>query len=426
MKSKDSLVNNVPFFYGWVILAIASVAGFMSGPGQTYGVSVFVDPIIDDLGWSRTMVSGMYTAGSLTAATTMIFVGRFLDKFGARSLMAIVAVLFGLAAMWMSNVQSVIHLYLGFAALRTLGQGSLSLIPTTLVSIWFVRHRGKVTSVYSLAMAASQASFPPLIYLLVTNLGWRNAWVILGILIWSILVIPSLVLVRRSPESVGLLPDGDLSKYDNNKNEVETKEIYGEINFSLREAISTRSFWLLMLAGASQSLISTALVFHHVSVMSSRGLESGIAASILSVIAPLAILGAFVAGFLADRLPNRHILVVGQLLFLAAMVWTFNISQPWHGFVYGGLLGITNGLLMTTTTVIWPNYYGRAHIGSIRGVVTTWMVACAGLGPLPFGLLFDLTGSYTTAILTFIALPLTCAISAFFAYPPKKGSLQEK
>ena len=185
----------------------------MSGPGQTYGVSVFVDPIIDDLGWSRTMVSGMYTAGSLTAATTMIFVGRLLDKFGARSLMAIVAMLFGLAAMWMSNVQSVIHLYLGFAALRTLGQGSLSLIPTTLVSIWFVRHRGKVTSVYSLAMAASQASFPPLIYLLVTNLGWRNAWVILGILIWSILVIPSLVLVRRSPESVGLLPDGDLSKF---------------------------------------------------------------------------------------------------------------------------------------------------------------------------------------------------------------------
>ena len=73
-------------------------------------------------------------------------------------------------------------------------------------------------------MAASQASFPPLIYLLVTNLGWRNAWVILGILIWSILVIPSLVLVRRSPESVGLLPDGDLSKYETNENKVETKE----------------------------------------------------------------------------------------------------------------------------------------------------------------------------------------------------------
>ena len=418
-STKRSLVTGLPFYYGWVIVAVASAAGFMSGPGQTYGVSVFVDPIIDDLGLSRTMVAGLYTAGSLTAATTMVVVGRLLDKFGARVMLAVVATLFGFAAIGMSNVQHVFHLYLGFAALRTLGQGSLSLISTTLVAIWFVRKRGKVTAIYHLGMAASQAAFPPLIYLLISNYGWRNAWVVLGFIIWAVVVLPSLLLVRRSPEAVGLLPDGD-SASAVAAGGSSSGSRFVETNFSLREALATRSFWLLVFAGSSQSLISTALVFHHVSVMSSRGLDAGVAASILSVIAPLAIVGAFIAGFFADRLPNRYLLVVGQGLLCLAMLLTLVISQAWQGFIFGGMLGLAGGLFMTTNSVIWPNYYGRTYLGSIRGVVTTCMVAFAALGPLPFGILFDLTNGYTVAIFVFMALPVACGIAALFAYPPQK------
>lgn len=389
----------------------------MSGPGQTYGVSVFVDPIIEDLGLSRTMVAGLYTAGSLTAATTMVIVGRLLDRYGARVMLAVVAILFGFAAIGMSQVQHVFHLYLGFAALRTLGQGSLSLISTTLVAIWFIRKRGKVTAVYHLAMAASQASFPPLIYLLISNYGWRNAWVVLGFIIWAVVILPSLLLVRRSPEAVGLLPDGDSATAVTGGDSSRARPI--ETNFPLREAMATRSFWLLVFAGSSQSLISTALVFHHVSVMGSRSIDEGVAASILSVIAPLAIVGAFIAGFLADRLPNRYLLVVGQGLLCLAMLLILVISQAWQGFIYGGMLGLAGGLFMTTNSVIWPNYYGRTYLGSIRGVVTTSMVAFAAAGPLPFGFLFDLTNGYTVAIFVFMALPVACGIAALFAYPPQ-------
>ena len=416
-STKRSLVTGLPFYYGWVILAVSSAAGFMSGPGQTYGVSVFVDPIIDDLGLSRTMVAGLYTAGSLTAATTMVVVGRLLDRYGARVMLAVVAILFGFAAIGMSNVQHVFHLYLGFAAIRTLGQGSLSLISTTLVATWFIRKRGKVTAVYHLGMAASQAAFPPLIYLLISGYGWRNAWVALGFIIWAVVVLPSLILVRRSPEAVGLLPDGDSASAAAGAGR---RARFVETNFSLREALATRSFWLLVFAGSSQSLISTALVFHHVSVMSSRGLDAGVAASILSVIAPLALVGAFIAGFLADRLPNRYLLVAGQGLLCLAMLLTLVISQAWQGFIYGGMLGLMGGLLMTTNSVIWPNYYGRTSLGSIRGVVTTSMVGFAALGPLPFGFLFDLTDSYTLAILVFMALPVACGIAALVAYPPQR------
>ena len=240
----------------------------------------------------------------------------------------------------------------------------------------------------------------------------------LGFIIWAVVILPSLLLVRRSPESVGLLPDGDsaAATVSGGANRVPI-----ETNFSLREARATRSFWLLVFAGSSQSLISTALVLNHFSVMGSRGIDKVMAAYILGVIAPLAIVGAFIAGFLADRLPNRYLLVVGQGLLCLAMLFILVISQAWQGFIYTGILGLAGGLFMTTNSVIWPNYYGRTYLGSIRGVVTTSMVAFAAAGPLPFGFLFDLyRQGYTLPILVFVALPVACGIAAFFAYPPQR------
>ena len=108
----------------------------------------------------------------------------------------------------MSLINHPVHLYLGFAGIRTLGQGSLTLIPTTLVAIWFIRLRGRATALTTLGMGASTAAFPPLIHWLVSDYGWRDAWIVLGILVCAVLLLPSLLLVRRSPESVGLLPDG--------------------------------------------------------------------------------------------------------------------------------------------------------------------------------------------------------------------------
>ena len=154
---------------------------FTSGPGQTYTVSVFVNPIIEELGWSRTSVSGLYTAGSLTAAVAMFLVGRLLDQYGARVVLPAVVVLFGFALIFIGQVSQQWHLYAGFALIRILGQGSLTLIPTTLIAVWFVRFRGRVMALNSLGAVASQAAFPPLLHLLISAYGWRSAWVALGL-----------------------------------------------------------------------------------------------------------------------------------------------------------------------------------------------------------------------------------------------------
>lgn len=168
-------------------------------------------------------------------------------------------------------------------------------------------------------------------------------------------------------------------------------------------------------------MIGTALVFHHVSVMDSRGLDALVAASTLSVIAPGALAGTFLAGFLCDRFPNRFILVGSQLILVFAMLLTLVMAHPWQAMVYGASLGLAGGILMTTAAVIWPNYYGRENLGAIRGVVTAGMVAAAALGPLPFGFLFDVSNSYTSAVLVFLILPVACAIAALMATPPQRA-----
>ena len=417
--NRPLLATHLPIFYGWVIVPIAGLALFVSGPGQTYTISIFVDPIIEDMGWSRTLVASIYTAGSLSAAAFMVAVGRLLDRYGARVMLMAVGILFGFAVMGMSRVHHPAELYLGFAAVRTLGQGSLTLIPTTLVALWFIRRRGKATAIASLGGAASQATFPPITHLLISQLGWRNAWVTLAFMIWGLLLLPVVTLVRRNPESVGLYPDGDPTPAQILER-ASVPSNQHEVDWTLGEAVHTPAFWLLLFAGSSLSLISTALVFHQVSLFASKGLDASLAAVALTVMAVMAMAGTLLGGLLADRFPNRYVLASAQAIVIMAMLWTFVISHPWEALVYGGMLGMGGGLFMTISTVIWPNYFGRKHLGAIRGVATTSMIGFAALGPMPFAFLFDLTGSYTTAIISFLALPAACAIAALLARPPTK------
>ena len=411
-----SIAHRTPFYYGWVILAIASLSVFASGPGQTFTVSVFVDPMIAELGWSRSLISGLYALGSVTAAVVVIAVGRLLDRFGARVMLVAVGIVFGLAVIWMSRVGSAFDMYLGFTAIRTLGQGSLTLIPTTLVAIWFVRARGRATALVAIGGAAGAAIFPLLNHGLIVQFGWRGAWVALAFVIWGFVVIPALLLVRRSPESVGLRPDGERAETPSG----DVRGAHADGDFTLRQASRTRAFWLLLLAGSSQSLISTALTFHNTSFLGGKGVEPGFAAATLTVMAVVMIAGGFAAGFLNDRLPNRFVLAGGQLLLLTAMLFTFVISAGWLALVYGAIMGVSAGVLMNTVTVIWANYYGRRHLGSVRGVAMTGMMTFAAVGPLPFSLLHDLSGSYDLAVLVFLALPVICVAAAFLAVEPDK------
>lgn len=423
LEGRFSIIRKLPFFYGWVMLPVAALALFMSGPGQTYTISVFIDPMIAELGWSRTMVSGLYTAGSLTAGAAMILVGRLLDRYGARVLLTVVTIVFGLAALWMSQVDQPAELYLGMTAVRALGQGSLMLISTTLIAIWFVEKRGKAVAISMLGMAASQAIFPIITLWLIENLGWRNAWATLGFALWGVLLLPIVLLVRRSPESIGQKPDGRKDTTIE-LNTTPNSTVSQEVSFSLHQAMKQRTFWLLLITGMGLPMITTATFFHHISLMGSKGIDPAVAASVYIIVGPTNMVGNFTAGLLSDKIRNRFLLVAGQLMLIASLLWLLTISSPWQAIVYGGIIGFTIGFSSNINTVIWANYFGRLSLGSIRGVASTCMVISAALGPLPFGLLFDQTGTYSQAILYSLALPLVCTITALLAKPPRTNTIQ--
>ena len=229
------------------------------------------------------------------------------------------------------------------------------------------------------------------------------------------MLLPALLLVRRSPESVGLAPD-DAQGRDNAADAAASVAD----DFSMREAMRTRAFWFLLLAGSSFSLIGTALTFHNVSLLTGKGLDAGTAAGVLSVMAASSIGANLASGYLNDRFPNRFILAAAQCVLVGAMLFTFMVSSAWLALVYGAVLGAGMGLGMNTNTVIWPNYFGRRNLGSIRGMAMTSTMAFAALGPLPFSVLYDLSDSYDLALLVFLALPAACATLALLSPRPVK------
>ena len=394
---------------------------FISGPGQTFSVSQFVDPLIEEFGWSRTTIAGLYTAGSLTAASSMVGIGWLLDRFGARVVLAGVGIMLGLAAYWMSEVTNQIGVYAGFSALRMFGQGALGLVPSSLVAFWFVRKRGRATAIAGLGMVGSQAIFPPLIHTLITQIGWRGTWVVLAVMVWVILIPIAVIVIRRTPESVGLLPDGATAPPPATDDQLPIV-VTAANDWTLREALHTRTFWLIFGAAGSQSLVTTAFVFHQAAVFDSRGLSAGVSAAVLSVMGPVSLAGTLLGGFLSDRFPNRILLVIGQGILAVAVLLAIVMTETWQALVYGGIVGLSSGGVITVSAVIWPNYYGRKHLGSIRGVATMAMVAGAALGPLPFALAFDITGSYTSVLIIFLAFPALSLIAGLFAFPPKRSS----
>lgn len=391
----------------------------MSGPGQTFVVAIFVDPIIEDTGWSRTTVSAVYSAGSICAFVGAVIAGRAFDKFGARIVLIAVAALFGLATVLMGQVTHPAHLFLGFWGIRSLGQTALSMVSTSTVNVWFVRLRGRATAITSLAAPVSEIALPPLIYLLIISNGWRSTWMILGMAIWIVLLPPAILLVRRTPESVGLKPDmgrKDLLQLKESQTGVQ------EDNWTPKQAMKTKAFWLLIFAGTAGSLIGTAMTFHHMSLMNSRGIANTEATLILSLAAAVGVFSTILTGYLLDKMPNRFILAAGQIMLMASMAWTFLIQDLWHAAIYGIFTGMTQGLIYTTMIVIFPNYFGRKHLGTIMGVATVGMVVSSGLGPLPFGALYEISNNYDLAIISFLPLPALCALAAVFAPPPKHKS----
>jgi sugar phosphate permease len=412
------LAARLPCFYGWVIVAVGALGLLCSGPGQSAVIAVFMDPMLAELGLSRSAIAAAFTVGNLVAALGMGPVGRLTDRLGGQGVLVAGVVVLGATCLLMGRVAELIGLTLGFSLLRMIVQGPLALTGTTVVAQWFVRRRGRAQSLMSLGMTASFAVFPPLTVLLIDWLGWRLAWVAIGLLVWLALLPPLVLLVRSRPEDLGLRPDGDpaAEPLGAARQPVDADERA----WTVRQATRTTTFWLLAAAVAVTWLVGSGLNFHQVSILVSQGHSATFAAALFTVAAVLSVPATFLSGALLDRLPARPLLV-GMLLIQAATAWCLlGAASPVMAVGYGALNGVMIGLSSVVNAVIFALYYGRRHLGSIRGITMIVNVAASALGALPLGLARDLLGSYDAALVGLGLLPVLVALTMVWVRPPAR------
>ncbi len=411
-RERFALSVNGRFFYGWLMVVVAMAGYFASGPGQSHIFSVFILPLSRDLGLDQTQISSAYALATLAAAFGLPYIGRLIDRYGMRRVVLITTTLLGFAAIAFGRVQGLIMLCLLFGALRFLGQGTMMLSSSNLVAQWFSKKRGFAASLVALGFSASVALHPPLAQWLIDQVGWRDAWLWLGIMTWLLYLPLVFFLVQNRPEDIGLSPDGDGAAIGVDKTSS------ADVGLTSGEALRTTAFWITAIALASFSMLVTALFFYQVSIFQTQGLSEQIAARVFPISAITMVCCMPIFGRMLDRLPTKPLFVSGVLLMSASMVALTFVQDLPTAVIYAVIFGMNNGAVHALIGYVWPHYFGRKHLGSIQGTAATIMVVGASIGPLPFGAAYDATGSYQTALLALAVLPVLCAIAVLFMHPP--------
>lgn len=400
-------------FYGWHMVAFSALALAATGPGQTVGISLFIDPLIKELGISRSAISTAYLVGTLAGAVALPWIGRALDKYGVRRTMAVIGFVFGAVLISLSLISSIVGLTAGFVGVRMAGQGALGLTATTAVALWFDRRRGIAVGLVSAIGALGISATPILIEGVIGQYGWRTAWVIEGLAVWLIVIPLALFAIRNKPAHLGQRPDGAPLPADGTPQHV-------EVGLTRGQAIRHPYFWLIASAVAVSGMLGTAVAFHQISLLTARGLTVTEAAAnfIPQTIAGLA--ATLVTGYLIDRFAPRWMTASSMVVLAAALLWGTTVSPGLSAVFFGILLGTSGNMIRNVEASTLPHYFGTKHLGSIRGVVSSISVGGTAAGPLAFAAVYDRVGSYSPVMIASAAVPLAIVVWALVAREPNR------
>ena len=374
----------------------------LTSPGQTYSISVFVDPMLAELGISRTTLTLLYGAGTLGGAALMPHVGRQLDHRGIRPVLAVLAVLFPLALLGMSTVGSALTLGLGFFAIRTLGQGALGLVGQNALAVWFRGRRGLAVGLASAGAAVLVAPWPALLEQVVELVGWRAAWQGIAALTAAALIPLAALLASPRPGEQDPTPERGGA----------------EVGWTLAQAYRSPHFWLLALCGLTTAGTITGMAFHQVSLLGERGLDPArAAANFAPQFATMAVVSV-VTGRLLDRVQLRFPVAVSMTALSVSCALATILAPGVLELAYAVAIGVSTGTWRSIHGAAWPRWFGVAHVGSIQGAASRWFIVGAALGALPLAAVRDATGSYSMALAALALPPLVLAGAALVLGSP--------
>ena len=449
-------------FYGWAVVGTSALVSFAQVPMYGPVLSVFVTPIEQELGWMRWETSVAFALGSLGGSVFSSLIGGQLDRYGARTAivvagMIVTGVLLGLAVMtepW--------HFWGLFGIGRTAALAGVNLGVTVALGNWFIRKRGRAVSFMSIGLRAGQALVPLLIATpIILAYSWRHAYLALAVMTFLLIALPGWLFIRRRPEDFGLLPDGILPAPSPSRGEgwgegvrlsprerpprasaagegfpvVPAPSVVpaqagtspagplaqdDEVSFTLAEARRTASFWLLTIATMTVFFAQTAVNVHAVPSVEDRGVSQAFSGAFVFIIMGTAALSAYGWGAFMDRVHVRWGTALATVLSAAAMVLLLFADNIPMAVAFGVVFGLGTGGWTIAQTVIFANYYGRRHLGAIRGLSQLLAGPVSATGAILAGLIKDITESYELAFIIFFAALLVVLLAVLLAKPPRK------
>jgi MFS family permease len=425
------LARKLPCYYGWVIFTVASSTSYASRPLMSVAVlSVFVVPMTEAFGWSRGLFSGAVSVGGLCAVALSPLVGRLLDKYGSGLLISVASAVAGACAVGLSAITQVWSFYALYVPGRMVFASPLELATTTALSNWFIRRRAIVLALFGVTQGTGLATMPLVAQYLIITWGWRQAWFTLGLYTLALGVAPALLFMVRRPEDLDLEPDPMPAHVQ----PVEAQTALGlsapsasqdvisapEIHFTLRQALRTRALWVLAAFSAVGFMAQAGVSLHQVSHYIAQGLPRPQAALTASVFAFSQVPAGLMWSALTHRLSVRYVLSLAGFAVALGTADTALASTLPSGLLAAGLLGTGVGGLHFLLRLAWAEYYGRHHLGAIRGLTLPVQIGGQALGPITAGMVFDATGGYQRAFVLFASIVALGSVLVLSATPPDK------
>ena len=355
--------------------------------------------------------------------------GPIIDRYGPRWVLAGSFTVLGSLLIMMAAISTLWHLYTLQVLARVIAMGAIGLTVTSVVPKWFVAKRGAAVAVSGIGERSGQTITPLYAQLLISNGGWRLALVVTGIVTWAVSVLPAILFLRRRPEDMGLLPDG-VSPGD--VVVPQSDDIGGpfpkqlETNFTVKQVLRLRSFYLLATGLTLISLPTNGLMFHLVSFLTDRDFSAGYAVTVLAIFSAGGAIGSILFGMIIDRFNIRLTMTVNYLLMGAGYIVLLTVHSSVLGLVWGLLHGIVQGGAFMMQQVIFADYYGRHSLGTIRGITRPAQMATNALGPLVAAIAYDATSSYGLVFSLFTVVAVIAAVFIFTAFPPVSTQVNSK
>lgn len=430
--------RRIPFlpniFYGWWVLAAGLATTTINGATNTYGLGLFFVPLATEFGWSRASVAAALSLARLEGGMLGPLEGFLVDRLGPRKMMLVGIPLIGLGFFLLSHLSDLVTLsqwdplllfygvyVLGIALGASIGTGTTT---STAVANWFIRRRGMAMGILSSGVGFGAGIYTPILGHVIQNYGWRQAALIAA---WLVLAvgIPAAFVIRHRPEQYGMLPDGDTAPQPNQPAEAaahQRRPTYVEENFTLRQALKTSAFWVIGFSFAMRIMVTTAVTLHLAPLIQDRGFTTSEAAWVLSALATLSIFGRIGLGTIGDRFERRKVYMWSLVpMAIGVTILAFS-SELWHIALFLLLYAPCYGGSVTVISAMRGDYFGRRAFATIGGAMGPITTSGTVVGPLFAGYMFDVTGTYRTAMLIFAGF---IGLNIFFLQLLKRPHLAE-